>query len=517
MELRGIWITNVDSDVLTSKRKIAEAMDFLADSGFNIVFPVVWNKAYTLYPSDVMQELTGDRMDPLYGQRDPLQELIVEAHRRGMEVMPWFEYGFAAGNRFQTNYVTGGRILQARPEWASADAEGNLVEKNHFEWLNAFNPEVQGFLIAMMMEVANRYDVDGVQGDDRLPGIPSTAGYDAHTVGLYRAQFGEDPPADHLEPQWLQFRADLLTEFLAYWRQSLREVDPNLMLSSSPSIHDWALRNYLQDSPTWMRRGLVDIIHPQAYRRDFEGYRRLIDEMVTTFYPRESLWKLSPGILIKVGQYRISAELMLEKIAYNRQVGVNGEVFFFYTGLRENENELGMALAEGPYAQRPALLPHRHGRVWRPGAIVAGLTDATMIGPWKMVEREGETFAALRGGQDGEITWPVSIPHAATYNVYVKLPWNSMEERSSLVTMAMQPPAGKAIRVTAEVPGYDEGGWIHVTRLELNDATAEDLAQPWEFTVYGMTRNEAKMTFASEVMLLLDRKASPEVDWAAAQ
>ncbi|MEA5519641.1 hypothetical protein VB854_11880, partial [Limnoraphis robusta CCNP1315] len=36
-ELRGVWITNVDSDVLNSKEKLAEAMDYLAKQGFNVV------------------------------------------------------------------------------------------------------------------------------------------------------------------------------------------------------------------------------------------------------------------------------------------------------------------------------------------------------------------------------------------------------------------------------------------------------------------------------------------------
>ena len=49
-ELRGVWITNVDSDVLFSRQSIVDAMDYLADQGFNVVFPVVWNKGYTLHP-----------------------------------------------------------------------------------------------------------------------------------------------------------------------------------------------------------------------------------------------------------------------------------------------------------------------------------------------------------------------------------------------------------------------------------------------------------------------------------
>ena len=40
-ELRGMWLTNVDSHVLDSRANIAEAMEFLAAHHFNIVFPVV--------------------------------------------------------------------------------------------------------------------------------------------------------------------------------------------------------------------------------------------------------------------------------------------------------------------------------------------------------------------------------------------------------------------------------------------------------------------------------------------
>lgn len=34
--------------------------------------------------------------------------------------------------------------------------------------------------------------IDGIQGDDRLPAMPSLAGYDNYTISLYKAQhFGK--------------------------------------------------------------------------------------------------------------------------------------------------------------------------------------------------------------------------------------------------------------------------------------------------------------------------------------
>ena len=78
--------------------------------------------------------------------------------------------------------------MEKRPSWKALDAKGNLVVKNGFDWLNGFDPEVQEFMISLFKEVIIGYDVDGVQGDDRLPALPSIAGYEPYTVALYKKE-----------------------------------------------------------------------------------------------------------------------------------------------------------------------------------------------------------------------------------------------------------------------------------------------------------------------------------------
>jgi len=80
--------------------------------------------------------------------------------------------------------------------------------------MNGFDPEVQDFIMGMIMEVVNNYNIDGIQGDDRLPAMPSLAGYDNYTVGLYRAKYQVDPPKDIYDAQWVDFRANLLNLFM---------------------------------------------------------------------------------------------------------------------------------------------------------------------------------------------------------------------------------------------------------------------------------------------------------------
>jgi uncharacterized lipoprotein YddW (UPF0748 family) len=61
-ELRGVWITNVNSTVLSSDAGIKTAVDYLASIGVNVIFPVMWNGGNTLYPSTVMYNLFGNQL-----------------------------------------------------------------------------------------------------------------------------------------------------------------------------------------------------------------------------------------------------------------------------------------------------------------------------------------------------------------------------------------------------------------------------------------------------------------------
>lgn len=344
MEIRGVWITNTASRFFSSRQTIAEGIALLADTGFNSIFPVVWNKSYTLYPSRMMAEF-GSEIDPTLRGRDPLAEVIEEAQKYNLQVIPWFEYGFASS--YNQN---GGRLLERKPEWSARDRNGHLLKKNNFEWMNAFLPDVQNFLLGLILEVAKNYPIAGIQGDDRLPALPSEGGYDPYTVQLYRQAFNQDPPQNSKDPQWLQWRANLLTDFLSRLYQQVKAINPNLLVSLSPSPYDWGYREYLQDLRTWCDRKLVDIIHPQLYFRDFRGYRRALDRALHQQFNFEQKSILFPGVLMKVGDYRISPRTLIQILEYNRSCGLKGEVFFFYEGLREENNALTKVLKDSLYA-----------------------------------------------------------------------------------------------------------------------------------------------------------------------
>jgi len=353
-ELRGVWLTNVDSDVLNSRANIEEAMQFLADHNFNTVFPVVWNQAATMYPSTVMDTLINRRIDPEYAGRDPLQEIIEEAHERGIAVIPWFEYGFASS--FGSG---GGPILEAFPQWAAKDRDGDLLTKNGFEWMNPYHPGVRTLLMSLIMEVVNNYDVDGIQGDDRLPAHPVEGGYSSFTKDLYReAHDGEDPPSNFRDSEWMEWRADILNAFGQDVYDNVKAVDPDLIVSWSPSVWSFSYREHLQDWPAWVNQGFTDVIHPQVYRRNVGAYRATLDAQAPNRagWNRDAVIGFYPGVLLKVGGYVATPEDIKAFVRANRERGYQGEVYFFYEGLRAFDADVAEALVNS-YYRDPAPLP----------------------------------------------------------------------------------------------------------------------------------------------------------------
>jgi uncharacterized lipoprotein YddW (UPF0748 family) len=80
--------------------------------------------------------------------------------------------------------------------------------------MNALDLEVQQFILDLILEVVKNYQVNGIQGDDRLPALPIAGGYDQNTKNRFKTKFNTNPPTDEKNSRWIQWRADILTEFL---------------------------------------------------------------------------------------------------------------------------------------------------------------------------------------------------------------------------------------------------------------------------------------------------------------
>lgn len=329
--VRGVWVANIGPGPLSSASKSREFVELCKNTGINTICVVVWNRGLTVYPSEIMEREFGVRCDPRYQNRDALRDIIEVAHAEGLRVYAWFEFGFAAsyGKR------DGGHILRRKPQWAAIDRDGNLVSKNNFQWMNAFDPQVQDFMLSLILEVATKYEVDGIQGDDRLPALPSSAGYDKYTSSMYALEHaGKSPPNDPRQASWVDWRASKLNEFAERMYHRIKAVDEHLVVAAAPSIYPWSKFEYLQDWPTWIREGYVDVVSPQVYRDNLTSYKSELQKIITRQVPPEKLKDLFPGILVRTADgYRISDNLLEQMILANRSQNIPGEILFYDSAL----------------------------------------------------------------------------------------------------------------------------------------------------------------------------------------
>lgn len=337
-EIRGVWITNIDSNVLFYPNRLTNALQTLKRLNFNTLYPTVWNWGYTLYPSQVARRVTGRAMrlvtptDPNLNPdlgvqgRDVLAEIVTQAHQKGMTVIPWFEFGFMA--------PADSELAKRHPEWLLKRQNGTVVwkEGSHDRvWLNPFRPDVQQFIENLVVEIVTKYDVDGIQFDDHF-GFPSEFGYDPFTVELYQQEHdGEYPPVDFKNAEWIAWRADKISEYMNRIYQAIKSRKPNAIVSVSPNPQEFSYNFFLADWQTWEEEGLIDELVLQVYRQDINVFIREIER--PEVQAAQSRIPVAIGIITGVKPQPAPISQIQEQVQVVRDRNLAGVSFFFYESL----------------------------------------------------------------------------------------------------------------------------------------------------------------------------------------
>lgn len=340
-EIRGVWLTNVASGVLFTPWGVKRAMHQLSQLNFNTVYPVVWNRGRTFYPSAIAKEVTGKAEEPLLklahlGQ-DVLAEIIEQGHRQGLRIIPWFEYGLMAPKNSQ--------LVKLHPDWLSHSQNPSSARS---VWLNPLHPEVQKFILGLIVEVVRQYDLDGIQLDDHF-GMPVELGYDPFTLKLYQQEHqGKNPPQDPHDSKWMRWRAQKITNFIEEIFKAVKSVKPGCLVSLSPNSQSFAYRHYLQDWQTWVERGLVEELILQVYRHDLSSFQA---ELVKPeLYFAKSRMPVGVAILTGTPKRPVAIKAIQQQVQVVRDRGFDGVSFFYWESL------WGYITPESPRKRRRAFL-----------------------------------------------------------------------------------------------------------------------------------------------------------------
>jgi len=271
--VRGAWISSVYNldwpstasygNEMKQKQEFATMLDQFQQMGLNAVFMQVRPASDALYRSALVpwsKVLTGTQgRDPGY---DPLQYLIEETHKRGMQFHAWFN-PFRANTDTNTSTLASNHVAVQHPEW--------IVASGSIMYINPGIPEARQHIIDTIMEVVNGYDIDGVHLDDYF--YPSSGIFsDDATFALH------NPNRILLKGDW---RRDNINTFVRDLGTSIHAAKPGVSfgispfgvwrnLASDPTGSDTkasvtAYDSMYADVRTWIRQGWIDYVAPQIY------------------------------------------------------------------------------------------------------------------------------------------------------------------------------------------------------------------------------------------------------------
>ncbi|MBV6625315.1 MAG: glycoside hydrolase family 10 protein [Rivularia sp. (in: Bacteria)] len=344
-EIRGVWMTSNDFNILKSRVKVNDAVLLLRRMNFNTIYPVVWNSGYTKYPSNAARRAGIPFFYRGEQGQDILADLISQAHRKHLMVIPWFEFGFMIPQSSE--------LALKHPDWLTQKQDGSQTTigvAGENAWLNPFHPQVQKFVSELVTEVITQYDADGIQFDDHMS-LPREFGYDKYTVALYRQETGHNPPDNPDDRDWVRWRADKISEFMIKLNHAVKTRKPDAIFSVSPNYYDFAYKLHLQDWLKWVREDIVDELIVQVYRNNLQSFVANInrEEMQET----QKKIPTAVGIMAGLRNKPVSMQQIQSQVKASRQNNL-GVCFFYYESLWNRSQESKRYRQAGFQAMFPA-------------------------------------------------------------------------------------------------------------------------------------------------------------------
>lgn len=270
-ELRGAWISTVSnldwpsskySSPATQQTELRTMLNTLKNAGVNTVFLQVRPSSDALYQSSLepwSEWLTGTQgtaPSPLW---DPLSFAIAEAHARGMELHAWIN-PFRAVVSTSSSSVHSSHISVTQPSY--------ILTFGTKKFLDPGQQVVRNYVQSVIMDIVNRYDVDGIHFDDYFYPYPETgvSFNDATT-------FANEPRGFTNIDNW---RRDNVNIFVQQIKDAIVAAKPHVRFGISP-FGIWksgtpsgisgmsAYSEIWCDAVAWLTAQSVDYVMPQLY------------------------------------------------------------------------------------------------------------------------------------------------------------------------------------------------------------------------------------------------------------
>ena len=365
-EFRGAWIQCVNGQFMgmstaDMQKTLTYQLDELQKDGANAIIFQVRPECDALYNSSIepwSRFLTGDQGKAPSPYWDPLQWMIEQCHKRGMELHAWINPYRA---KTKTTHVLSPKHIAHKRRDLVFEYDGQYI-------LNPAYDENRQYICHVVGDILRRYDVDGLHIDDYFYPYPA-AGCTIPDENLYRRN-----PGGHSNiGDWRRYNVNL---FMKEMHDTIRAVKPGVKFGVSPfgiyrnkksdpnGSDTRGLQNYddlYADVLLWINNGWVDYCVPQIYWQighPTADYKTLIQWWDRNASARPLYIGEDVERTVKYkdddnpNQHQMPAKYKLHDFANN----VQGTVLWYAKAAVDNIGNYGMML-RNVYWRNPALQP----------------------------------------------------------------------------------------------------------------------------------------------------------------
>lgn len=369
-EFRGVWVATVDNIDWPSKgnynpdsqrAEFVRLVDMHKRNGMNALIVQIRPVTDAFYPSSYepwSEFLTGKQGRPPVPYYDPLQFMITETHKRGMEFHAWMNPYRAVFN-ISTSSIAPNHITRIHPEW--------FLTYGDRRYFDPGNKEVQQYVTNVVKDVVSRYEIDAIHFDDyfypyRIAGkeFPDNANFLRYGNGMNK----ED---------WRRSNVDSIILLLS---AAIKKENPKCQFGISPfgvwrnedkdpvngSKTNGAQTNYddlYADILLWLKNDWIDYVAPQLYW-EF-GHKVAPYEVLLDWWSKHTYGK---NCYIGLGIYRANSNAAWKDItqlprqieALRNTPNIQGMIFFSSKSFNNNPNGWSDSLRL-EYFREPAKTP----------------------------------------------------------------------------------------------------------------------------------------------------------------
>jgi len=297
-----------------------EAARRLGENGFTAVLPNMLWGGVAFYRSDVLPAYKD-----LESKGDQIELCVAACKKYGVQCHVWkvnYNMGWATDKAFVERMRSLGRV--------QVSYDGTVNER----WLCPSHPDNQKLEIESMLEVARKYDVDGLHFDYiRYPGRDGCFCEGCRQrFEDYLGRKAEPWPSvvrdnARLAEKWLEFRRSQITSVVAAVAARARQVRPDVQISAAV-FRNWPTdRDTVgQDWKLWCDKGYLDFVCPMDYFDSSATFERAVEQQLD--------WAgdvpCYPGIGLSVWKDPTDVAKLIEQINITRRFKTGGFTIFNY-------------------------------------------------------------------------------------------------------------------------------------------------------------------------------------------